>query len=79
LLLWADGTPEQGKTHLSFKFKSKGEGVLLYDPEEKQTDVFRWNDAASDASFARIPDGTGGFEVCATPTCGTTNGTTLSN
>jgi len=74
LLLWADDTPDQGETHLPFKLKSKGEGVLLYDPEEGLVDQFRWTDAVSDVSFARIPDGSGAFVLCATPTCGAKNG-----
>ena len=74
VLLWADGTPDQGKTHLKIKFSSKGEGVTLYDPDEKQIDQFRWTDAVSDVSFARIPDGTGAFQRCQPSTCGTLNG-----
>jgi hypothetical protein len=73
LLFWADNTPDQGKTHLALKFKSKAEGVVLYDPDARQVDLFRWTDAYSDISFARIPDGTGGWVRCAQPTCGEKN------
>jgi hypothetical protein len=69
LLFWADGTPEQGKRHLSFKFNAKLEGVLLYDAEARQVDVYRWTDAYSDISFARVPDGTGEWFRCDEPTC----------
>ena len=73
LLFWADASPEQGKTHLAFKFKAKVEGVILYDAEARQVDLYRWTDAYSDISFARVPDGTGEWVRCADPTCGTDN------
>lgn len=76
---WADGTPEQGKTHLSLKLNSLGEGVTLYDPEEKQIDQYRWTNANSDVSFARVPDGTGKFEPCSPPTCDKPNGSSCGN
>jgi hypothetical protein len=74
LLLWADGTPDQGSTHLSFKLGSKGEEVVLYDPDGREVDRFAWTDAYTDVSFARVPDGTGAFVRCASPTCGALNG-----
>jgi hypothetical protein len=73
LLFWADDTPDQGKTHLKFKLKSKTEEVVLYDAEERQVDLYRWTDAYSDISFARVPDGTGEWVRCAEPTCGADN------
>ena len=73
LLFWADGTPDQGKTHLTFKLSSKAEEVVLYDADERQVDLYRWTDAYSDVSFARVPDGTGEFVRCALPTCGEDN------
>ncbi len=79
LLFWADGTPDQGKTHLAFKFKSKAEEVVLYDGDSRQVDLFRWTDAYSDISFARVPDGTGEWFRCATPTCGADNSASCGN
>lgn len=73
LLFWADGTPDQGKTHLTFKFKAKAEEVVLYDADVRQVDLYRWSDAYSDVSFARVPDGTGAWVRCAQPTCGVDN------
>lgn len=75
LLFWADGTSDQGTTHLTFKLKSKAEEVVLYDTESRQVDLFRWTDAYSDISFARVPDGTGEWVRCAKPTCGDVNST----
>jgi Lamin Tail Domain len=79
VLFWADATPDQGKTHLTFKFKSKAEGVILYDPDVRQVDLYRWTDAYSDVSFARVPDGTGAFVRCAVPTCGEDNSSACGN
>jgi hypothetical protein len=78
LLLWADGAPEQGADHLSFKLKAQGEEIVLYDPDQKEVDLFRWADAVGDVSFARVPDGTGDFVRCAKPTCGRLNGSSCS-
>ncbi len=74
VLLWADKTPDQGPTHLAFKLMSKAEEVVLYDPDGKLVDQYRWTDAATDVSFARVPDGTGEFVRCAAATCGALNG-----
>jgi hypothetical protein len=79
LLFWADGTPDQGVTHLSFKFKSKAEEAVLYDADSRQVDLFRWTDAYSDVSFARVPDGTGEWFRCASPTCGADNSVSCGN
>jgi hypothetical protein len=82
LLFWADHTPEQGKTHLDFKLKSKTEEVVLYDTESRQVDLYRWSDtdpAYSDISFARVPDGTGDWFRCAKPTCGEDNSSSCGN
>jgi hypothetical protein len=81
LLFWADGTPDQGKTHLAFKLSSTAEEVVLYDKDGTQLDLVRWGIASdpvlfaaySDVSFARVPDGTGKWVRCAVPTCGENN------
>jgi hypothetical protein len=73
LLFWADATPNQGKTHLTFRLKSKAEEVVLYDPDVRQVDICRWTDAYSDVSFARVPDGNGEWVLCTQPTCGEDN------
>ncbi len=79
LLFWADDTPDQGKTHLAFKFKKIAEEVVLYDPNEVQVDLFRWSNGVSDVSFARVPDGTGAWIACAKPTCGAKNTAACGN
>jgi hypothetical protein len=79
LLFWADNTSDQGKTHLKFKLKSKTEEMVLYDPDQKQIDLYRWTDGYSDISFARVPDGTGDWVRCAVPTCGESNSSACGN
>ena len=73
LRFWADGTPDQGKTHLAFKFKAIAEQVVLYDADEVKVDLYRWENGYSDISFARVPDGTGDWVRCAQPTCDANN------
>lgn len=79
LLFWVDASPDQGKTHLAFKLKSKTESVVLYDNQGRQVDLYRWSDAYSDISFARVPDGTGAWVRCAQPTCGEDNSMSCAN
>ncbi len=79
LLFWADKTPEQGKTHLAFKIGKKAGEVVLYDTESRQVDLYRWADAYTDISFARVPDGTGDWFRCASPTCGEDNSPSCAN
>jgi len=74
LLLWADDKPEQGPAHLPFKLAAEAEQVLIHDKNGKLLDQFAWTAAATDVSYARLPDGTGTFQVCPIPTCGKPNG-----
>ena len=78
-LFWADGAPVPDRNHLTFKLKSKTEEVVLYDPEERQVDLYRWTDAYSDISFARVPDGSGEWVRCEHPTCEADNSSACGN
>jgi hypothetical protein len=73
LLFWADKTPAQGQTHLTFSLKSDSEEVVLYDTQARQADFYRWSAATGNYSLARIPDGTGDWVSCRNPTCGAAN------
>lgn len=75
LLFWADKTPGQGATHLDFGLHAAGEEVVLYDKQSLRVDLFSWTNAPANFSFARVPDGTGGWVRCRNPTCGQPNGT----
>ncbi|MGC4067590.1 MAG: lamin tail domain-containing protein [Polyangiaceae bacterium] len=75
LLLWADGDrDEQGALHTTFSLSAAGEGVFLFDASGKLVDSTTWTNAAADATFARLPDGTGAFAWCASGTPNRTNG-----
>ncbi len=68
LLLWADSDIEQGPHHLPFNLKKDGESILLTSNMGDLLDSIDYENATTDSSFARVPDGTGDFAICATPT-----------
>ncbi|MFN2251307.1 MAG: lamin tail domain-containing protein [Anaerolineae bacterium] len=73
-MLWADGQPEQGPTHLGFKLNAAGEAVYLSSPDLVLVDSLEFADAPPDVSFARFPDGRGAFVLCAQPSPDAANG-----
>lgn len=68
ILLWADSDTEQGPHHLPFNLKKDGETILLTSKMGDVLDLIDYQNATTDASFARVPDGVGGFFLCSTPT-----------
>jgi hypothetical protein len=74
LVLWADGEPELGPKHLAFKLNAGVERILLYGPDRTLLDRADWNEAETDVSIARFPDGAGAFVSCAAPSCKRLNG-----
>jgi len=72
-LLWADDQI-QGVDHLAFKLDAQGEAFAISAPDATLIDSIAFGAATTDVSFARLPDGTGDFASCATPTCGAANG-----
>lgn len=79
LLLWADGDVDQGAFHMPFKLSAGGEGLYLIDPEQKLIDSVEWGQANADASYSRLPDGTGSFAWCSSGTPNRTNGQACPN
>lgn len=73
LLIWADAK-DDGLDHVPFKLDASNDTVTLAAPDGTPIDRLHWESGDDDHSFARTPDGQGDFEVCATPTCGTSNG-----
>lgn len=69
LLLWADGSPEEGALHLDFKLSADGDAVRLTDARGALIDEVRFGPQAPNESLARLPDGAGEPESCryATP------------
>jgi len=74
-LLWADDSPAQGVAHLGFKLSAKkGDTVTLTSPSGAVVDTVTFGVAVDSSSYARLPNGTGAFAWCATPTPGAVNG-----
>jgi hypothetical protein len=74
LLLWADGDIEQSVLHMPFKLSAPGESLFLSDPAQTLIDTVEWTQASEDASYARLPDGTGSFAWCSKGTPNAVNG-----
>ena len=56
-LFQADGHPNKGPNHLSFKLSAKGESIGLFAPDGGQIDAISFGAQALDASSGRLPDG----------------------
>ena len=55
LLLFADGDPEDGPDHLSFKLSASGEQIGIFAPDGRG-ELITYGPMAEDFSFARSPD-----------------------
>lgn len=73
LLIWADDEVGEGALHTGFKLAAGGESVTLTSPQSVLLDRVVFGDQAPDASYARIPDGDGLWQVCTAPTPGRAN------
>lgn len=73
LLLWADSALEEGPEHLPFKLAKEGEAIVLCNPTGDVIDSIDYVNATTDSSFARVPDGSGPWAFCTTPTPGAEN------
>jgi len=59
LILWADQDSLQGDLHLPFKLDSERDDIILSKPDTSTIDYFSFNDALSNLSISRYPNGTG--------------------
>ncbi len=73
LIIWADEDEEQGAFHTNFKLSKSGETVLLLDSEETILDQVTYPALETDLTYARKPNGSGGFRV-SEPTFNENNG-----
>jgi len=76
LLIWADGEPEQGPLHASFKLNRDGGSVVLLDKAVHGGQVIAQQDyhpVGADLSFGRIRDGDATWITFAPPTPGESN------
>jgi hypothetical protein len=74
LLLWADGTPEQGVLHLDMKISSLGETLRLVRSDGAVMDRVAVPALGEHQAYARMPDGIGRFKTCGWATPGRENG-----
>ncbi len=74
LLLWADGDPEQGPSHLPFKLDRDGEALGIYDAHTLQwIDFIQIPALEPDQSLGRHPDGGEAWTITSHPTPGHLN------
>ncbi len=74
IVLWADGQPEQGVTHLGFKLSSGGEDIVLTEPDGFTTvDEYTYGPQETDVSMGRVPDGGSEWKKFTKPTPGASN------
>ena len=64
LIIWADGDLDQEGLHADFKLSAGGESVILTASDGTTiVDVIEYTEQTTDISFARIPNGTGDFQL----------------
>jgi hypothetical protein len=62
-IVWADEEANEGPLHANFKLSASGESVILSDSSGRMLDQITFPALAANASYARVPNGTGGFVV----------------
>ena len=74
LLVWADGQPEQGPLHATFKLDASGEYLELCERDGViALDRLSFGAQTSDQSYGRYPDGGEHWQVMVSPTPGEPN------
>lgn len=61
LIVWADADTLQTGLHTNFKLSADGEKVLFSSPDLQLIDQVEYPATSVEQSYARIPNGTGGF------------------
>ncbi len=78
LLVWADEEAAEGPLHANFKLSASGESVILSDSTSAIIDQITFPAQTANMSYARVPNGTGGF-VIQTPSPRANNGLTSTS
>lgn len=73
LLIWCDGSPDQGPLHVPFKLSGSGEQIGLVNPGAEIVDSLTFIAQTSDISYGRITDGANQWKFFANPTPGEPN------
>lgn len=63
LIIWADENGSQGPFHANFKLAAAGESIYLSDSTGMLLDSVNFGMQTTDLSMARIPNGTGNFQM----------------
>jgi len=74
-LFRADGDPEQGADHLSFKLAPDQGLIALLDPDRQLLDIVVYGPQQTDVAQGRVPDGADVIRNLTLPTAGASNGT----
>jgi len=73
-LFWADGDPDQGPFHTSFKLSRSGENVALFDTDGRTLiDGLSFGPQQKDVSYGRSVDGGGLWQFFESPSPGAAN------
>lgn len=73
LVLWADGSTDQGALHLNFSLSADGEDVGLFYIDGRTIDAYTFDAQAEDVSLGRTTDGGTTWETFTEPTPGQSN------
>lgn len=73
LVLWADGSLDQGILHLKFKLNQNGEYIGLYYEDGRKIDGLEFGAQTENKSYGRETDGAKVWKVFDTPTPGKSN------
>jgi hypothetical protein len=73
LVLWADGTPEQGALHVKFKLDIDGEYLGLFNKDGRKIDDLKFGKQTANHSYGRETDGNADWKEFSEPTPGKEN------
>lgn len=73
LVLWADGSTDQGVLHLKFKLNQNGEYVGLYYQDGRKIDGIKFGKQNENTSYGRATDGNENWKEFSQPTPGKSN------
>ncbi len=62
-LLWLDGAPDHGATHLNLKLRREGGDIGLSRPDGSYIDRVTYGEQEVDFSAARVPDGSDSWQI----------------
>jgi hypothetical protein len=73
-IFWADGEPEQGPFHTSFKLSADGEDIGIFDASLNAIDEYIFGPQTTDISEGRFPNGSSDWAFFEQSTPGASNG-----